>query len=51
MYFGIIIYIRAFLVDIRFIFDEMDAMAKENDNESMNVKLKSIITFHIDITK
>lgn len=51
MYFGIIIYIRAFLVDIDFFFDEMDALSHRNDTESMNAKLISLVHFHINITE
>lgn len=49
MYFGIILYIRAFLHDFKFYFDEMDAFAKERNFSALTEKLRSLVHFHVYI--
>lgn len=49
MYFGIILYIKAFLQDFQFFFEEMDAMARIGDFEWIHEKLRSLIYFHVSV--
>lgn len=49
MYFGIILYIRAFSRDFAFFFTEMDDLMKTGDTLLVIEKLKSLITFHAGV--
>lgn len=49
MYFGIILYIQAFLKDFVFYFDEMDTFAEEGDLSALNNKFGALIKFHVYI--
>lgn len=47
MYFGIILYIQAFLKDFTFFFDEMDTFAELNDLSALKDKFDALIKFHV----
>lgn len=49
MYFGIILYIRAFLRDFAFFFTEMDELTNTGDTLLVIEKLKSLISFHVGV--
>lgn len=49
IYFGIILYIRAFLRDIAFFFAEIDELTRTGDTLLVFEKLKSLISFHVGI--
>lgn len=49
MYFGIILYIQAFLKDFTFFFDEMDTFAEQDNLPALNDKFDSLIKFHVYI--
>lgn len=49
MYFGIILYIQAFLKDFEFYFGEMDTFAEQDDKPALHEKFISLIKFHVYI--
>lgn len=49
MYFGIILYIQAFLKDFEFYFDEMNEFAEKNDQPALSNKFEALIKFHVYI--
>lgn len=49
MYFGIILYIQAFLKDFEFYFDEMDTFAENENLPALNSKFETLIKFHVYI--
>lgn len=51
MYFGIIVYIRAFLKDIKFIFNEMDRLKGNKDAKIVDYYMVQAIQFHAQIAK
>lgn len=48
IFFGVVYYIEAFFVDIKYMFDEMDKMI-ENDPQNMKDQTRSTIILHINI--
>lgn len=49
MYFGIILYIQAFLKDFQFYFNEMDTFCEQKDLPALNNKFEALIKFHVYI--
>lgn len=49
MYFGIIHYIRAFVLDSVYLFDEMDNLAETDDSNLLIERMESLIDFHVSI--
>lgn len=51
MYFGIILYIRAFLGDFKFFLDDMDMQAKDDDKAALSATMRALVNFHVEITE
>lgn len=49
MYFGIILYIKTFLKDFEFYFDEMNAFAEEGKIAELYDKFGALVKFHVYI--